>query len=645
MHDARGHKNVGGELEGAERRDFVRALLNELRALEQLVAEGAFERGIERIGAEQELFLVDRAYNPTPAALRVLERANDAHYTTELGLFNLEVNADPQLYAGRGIHLLEQQLQALYDKLRAAAAELGVHTVLAGILPTIEKGDLGLDNMVPKPRYMALNRAMNAARGEAYDFSIQGIDELMVRHDSVMVEACNASFQMHLQLAEPERFAHYYNVSQLLLGPVLAASTNSPVLFGRRLWNETRIALFEQSCDIRTPGLHLRDAMGRVSFGRSWLVGSVADLYRENISRFRALVGTDLEEDALAVVAAGKVPELKALRLHNGTIYRWNRAAYGFSEGGKPHLRIELRVLPSGPTIADEVSSGAFWLGLMTELGATIDQLPPLLEYEQARANLYSAAREGLGARLAWIDGRDYTAQSLILDKLLPIARAGLARSKVHDADADHYLKILEERVSLRRTGSRWTLLSLAGMKGAGTQGARQTTLVAATIARQASGKVVSEWELARLEENDSASSGAQKVSQYMATELFTVRPDDPIDLVSEVMAWHQIRYMAVEDERGRIVGLITDGAILRHLHKQAHGESTGATSAADLMVTDLVTISPETPTQEAVALMRARGIGCLPVIQSGHLVAMLTAENLVGLELETRPSTEERGG
>jgi len=210
-----------------------------------------------------------------------------------------------------------------------------------------------------------------------------------------MVEACNASFQVHLQIPEPERFAHYYNLAQLLLAPVLAAGPNSPVLFGRRLWAETRIALFEQAVDIRTPGHHLRDSIPRVSFGNQWLKGSVADIFRENVIRFRALVGTEVDEHASAVFAKGRIPELKALRLHNGTIYRWNRPCYGISENGKPHLRIELRVLPSGPTIADEVANSAFWLGLMMELTATIEDLPARIEFDDARVNLYAAAREG----------------------------------------------------------------------------------------------------------------------------------------------------------------------------------------------------------------------------------------------------------
>src|SRR5438270_3372181 len=416
------HKQTSGGLEGAARRTFMRAVLNDLRALDRMVAENAFERGVSRIGAEQEMFLVDGAYHPAPGALKILEAIRDPHFTTELGLFQIEANADPQPYSGHGLRDMEAQLTALFIKARETAQPLGYQVVLTGILPTILKSDLGLHNMVPNPRYMTLNRAMNEARGEAFDFSIKGIDDLVVKHDSVMVEACNASFQVHLQIPEPERFAHYYNLAQLLLAPVLAAGPNSPVLFGRRLWSETRIALFEQACDIRTPGHRLRDSIPRVSFGSGWLKGTVADIFRENVVRFRALVGTEIDEHASVAFATGRIPELKALRLHAGTIYRWNRPCYGISENGKPHLRVELRVLPSGPTIADEVANGAFWLVLMMEMAATIDDLPARIEVDDARVNPDAAAREGLGAHVTWFDGKQMLAQQLILDHLLSLA-------------------------------------------------------------------------------------------------------------------------------------------------------------------------------------------------------------------------------
>jgi CBS domain-containing protein len=520
--------------------------------------------------------------------------------------------------------------------------------VLAGILPTITTSDLDLRNMVPNPRYMTLNRVMNEARGQAYTFSIKGIDELVVRHDSVMVEACNASFQVHLQLAEPERFAHHYNLAQLLLAPVLASGTNSSVLFGRRLWAETRIALFEQAVDIRTPGLHLRDAQGRVSFGTRWLDGQVSDLFKDNVSRFRLLVGADPGEDSLAVLGRGGIPELKALRLHNGTIYRWNRPCYGISENGKPHLRIELRVLPSGPTIADEVASAALWLGLMSELGPTLDDLPARLDVGHARANLYAAARDGLGARLTWLDGEELLAQPLLLDRLLPLAQAGLDRAGVTRADSTHYLGIVEARVRSLRTGARWMTRSWTAMQD------RATALVAAMIARQKTGLVVSEWEGAQLTENDSARTGHHRVGQHMTTDLVTLRPDDPVELAAELMSWRRIRHLPVEDEAGRLVGLVSLRGVQRHLAEQAgHPQAAGApsTPVSDVMKKSLITVTPEAPVLMAIHLMRRNRIGCLPVKQGDHLVAILTEEDLVGFAEEVRersaaalPGDEEEG-
>ncbi|MDP3233829.1 MAG: CBS domain-containing protein [Myxococcales bacterium] len=626
------HKEVDGELNGESRREYMQMLLSELRALERMVKGGAFERGVSRIGAEQELFLVDSALQPTGAAMPLLEKLKDpTRYTTELGAFNLEMNASSQPFEGDGLAKLEAELHLLYGRVREQGATMGVTPVLAGILPTIQKTDLGLENMVPKPRYQALNRAMQRARGEHFDFSIRGIDELVVKHDSVMVEATCASFQVHLQLTEPERFAQMYNLAQLLTAPVLAVGTNSPLLFGRRLWSETRIAVFEQSCDIRTPGLHLRDSIGRVSFGRNWLQGSVVDLFKENVSRFRPLVGTPREDaDGLEALEKGLVPSMKALRLHSGTVYRWNRPCYGISDNGKPHLRIELRCLPSGPTIADEMANGAFWLGLMNELGATIDDVSERLEFDHARSNLYAAARDGLRARFTWLDGEEVLAQPFILERLLPLAKAGLERAKVNAPDIARYLSIIEKRTRSLHTGSSWQINSLVGMKGRGTPGARATALVAGMVARQKSDSVVADWELATLNEKDAASTDFQKVSQLMVSDIYSVSPDDPVELVSELMAWERVRYVPVEDEKGRLIGLVSTRGVMRHLTDVARGASERGGSVSSIMKTDLITVTPDTATTAAVALMKRHKVGALPVVVEGHLVAMLTENEFV---------------
>jgi CBS domain-containing protein len=643
MDDTRAHKLVQGELEGESRRRYMFALLQELQAMERMVNEGLFERGVSRIGAEQELFLVDAAYHPTKGALKLIEALNDPHYTTELALFNLEANADALPFSGDSLSKMEAQLKHLVDRVRVVGAPMGVRPILAGILPTIDKSDLGLDNMVPNPRYQTLSGAMKTARGQAFDFSINGIDELNMRHDNVMVEACNASFQVHLQLAEPERFAHFYNLAQMLAAPVLAVSANSSVLFNRRLWSETRIALFEQSCDVRTPGLHLRDAMGRVSFGRQWLNGSVVDVFRENVSRFRPLVGAFLgkEDDAFAALDEKRPPTMKALRTHNGTIYRWNRACYGISDNGQPHLRIELRVLPSGPTVADEVANAALWLGLMHELGNTTDDITKRIAFSAARQNLYSAARDGMRARLTWLDGEVVLAQSLLLETLLPLAKAGLDRAGIAAQDSERYLGILEKRGRALRTGASWTVQSLDAMADKGSPGSRATAATAGMFARQVTNTPVSEWDLARLDERETVNDEFQKVSQLMITDIYTVSPDDPIALVAEMMAWERARYVPVEDDRGRLVGLTTQRHVMRHLAKAGTDPSAHGASVSAIMIKELVTVTPDTPTRDAVALMRKHRIGALPVVQGDHIVAMLTEEEFVGFAdrvLHTEP-------
>lgn len=638
MEDTRDHKKVEGELEGEARRQFTRALLGDLRALERMLEDNLFETGNPRIGAEQEIFLIDRAYQPTPGALKVLEKAADPHFTTELGLFNLEMNVDPQPFSGKGLSQLEAQLQSLYEKLRGATDALDILPVLVGILPTIRKTDLGLENMVPSPRYRALNAAMTAARGEAYDFSIKGIDELNVKHDSVMVEACNASFQVHLQV-DPADFARLYNIAQLLAAPVLSVATNSPVLFGKRLWSETRIALFEQSVDTRHTGLHLRDASARVSFGKRWAQSSVLEIFKEDVARFRTLVGTDLDEDANDTLDKGGIPQLKALRLHNGTVYRWNRACYGVADG-KAHLRIELRVLPSGPTIVDEMANAAFWLGLMSELGATLTDLPKRLEFDHAQANLYAAAREGLGARFTWLDGEEVLAQPFVLEKLLPAAERGLARAGIDGVDTAKYLGIIEQRARSMRTGSRWMLQSLAEMRQRNAPGEKLNALVAATVNRQRTGRAVHEWERARSDEAGGARTNYQKVSQYMTTDIFTVQPDDAVELVADLMGWERIRHVPVEDGKGHLVGLVSYRAVLRYfsaLRKGGRraGDEPSTTPVSDIMRGDVVTVTPDTPTLDAIRLMRKLRIGCLPVVENGHLVAILTEEDFMQIASE----------
>lgn len=617
------HKSVRGELEGEDRRVFTRAIHRDLEAFDAMLESRAFEEDVVRIGAEQELFLVDRAYRPAAGALKMLDRLQDSHYTTELGLFNLEINADHQPLSGHGLARLEEQMTTLFKQASAAARQLEMHTVLAGILPTIDKHDLGRDNMVPNPRYKLLSGAMDNARIHPYDFSIRGADELLLRHDSVMVEACNASFQVHLQIAQPSRFAHAYNVAQLVIAPVLALGTNSPLLFGRRLWAETRIPLFEQACDARPPTFQLREATARVFFGRNWLVGPITNIYRENIAHFRALVGTDLKEDSLETLASGRIPELRALRHHGGTIYRWNRPCYGISENGKPHLRIELRALPAGPTITDEVANAAFWLGLMTELTETIEDVPSQMSFEDAQENFYAAARDGLAARFRWLGGKAVLAKDLLRDVLLPKARAGLLRAGVAPEDVAKYIDILERRISHDATGSNWSTRSFSAMPHAAPPGLRARALVAGMISRQDRDGVSADWKNATLEEAEGDSGATDSVAAtYAETRFVTVLPDDSLGHTESLLAWETLSHIAVEDRLGMFVGVIAAASLADALGKGARKDD----AVSSLLPDPPVTAAPTMPIADARALMHTLGIDCLPLVQDGQLIGLLYA-------------------
>ncbi len=621
----RAHKKIDAERDPKSGRAFVRAVLSDLKALERMLKDGLFEKGVRRIGAEQELFLTDASYTPVPAIMPMLERLKDPHFTTELGAFQLEMNAAPQNFSGDGFSRLERELTSLMKQTWAAADELGLHAVLVGILPTMRKVDLGMKNMVPSPRYLALSKVVQAMRGGDFEFSIKGLDELVLAHDSVMMEACNSSFQVHLQV-DADDFVRQYNLAQVLAGPTMSISCNSPLLFGKRLWAETRIALFQQSVDTRSKTQHLRNETSRVNFGTRYIERDITDIFREDIVRFRALVGSSSDEDPLRVLADGGVPELKALRLHNGTIYRWNRACYGIIDG-KPHLRIENRVMPAGPSVPDEVANAAFWCGAMVGLGQREEDVTRRIDFDHAAGNFYAAAREGYMAPMYWLDGKELTARDLILDVLLPVAEEGLRAQRVDEADIARYLGIIDARMRSGRTGARWLTQSLHAMKDNGSAGQRQAALVAATVNRQREGKPVSEWEHAKLEEAGQTKHTYQRVEQFMTTQLFTVEADDAVDLVANIMSWERVRYVLVENKAHELVGLVSHRAVLRFL---TNGGITKDVPVSELMRTDVLTVTPETPTLEAISLMKDKRIGCVPVLLDQKLVGVLTEENFL---------------
>jgi CBS domain-containing protein len=499
---------------------------------------------------------------------------------------------------------------------------------MIGILPTIDISDLTLENMTPVPRYFALNEAMRRLRGTDWDFYIKGADDLLIRHDSVMVEACNTSFQAHFQVG-PEEFAALYNLTQAVAAPVLAAACNSPMLFGRRLWSETRIALFQQSIDHRGGGLRLREQVPRVSFGRRWIDDSVLEIFREDIARFKVLLSVDTDEDPLATLGRGEVPQLKALRLHNGTIYRWTRPCYGICEG-QPHLRIENRILPAGPTILDEVANAAFWYGLLAGLSRLYPDIRRVMEFDTAHENFVAAARLGLRSQLAWPGRQHVPADELIRNELLPIAREGLLGRGIVAEDVARYLDVLEERVRTKRTGAQWQLESFAFLRDRGTRAERLAAITAATVENQQTDQPVSAWPVAAIEQAGGWERHFERVEQFMTTDLYTVGPDETIELVANLMSWRHIRHVPVEDGEHQLVGMVSQRSVTRLVADRVTELGRGTITVRDVMATNLVTVAPETPTLEAIALMRRHRVGSLPVIKDGRLVGIVTESDFL---------------
>src|SRR4029079_11975113 len=209
-----GEHNVE-EFDQQKSQAFMKAVLNDLRALAFMLEGGLVDSGTGRIVAEQEMFLIDRDLRPAPLALEVLKHANDARLTTEIARFNLEANLTPLLLNGGCFSEMQAELDALITKTRESARTIGSDVLLAGILPTLQQSDLTLDNLTPVSRYHELDRGVIRLRGGPLSIHIKGLDELQVTHDNIMMESCNTSFQIHFQ-TDPAEFAAYYNMAQAI---------------------------------------------------------------------------------------------------------------------------------------------------------------------------------------------------------------------------------------------------------------------------------------------------------------------------------------------------------------------------------------------------------------------------------------------
>lgn len=608
---------------------FVRRLLNDVRALEHMLDNDWFESDIVRIGAEQEMCLVEnKTFKPAKVNMEVMKKMKKYKWLdTELAQFNLETNLTPYEFKGNALRQLENENLGYLKIIRETVKEMGAQVVLTGILPTLRKFDLDLDNLTPNPRYRGLMEAIHGQLlGNAFEVNLSGIDELHIRHDSPLLEACNTSFQVHLQVA-PKDFICLYNIAQAITAPVMAISANSPIVFGKRLWHETRIALFQQALDTRTSHDHLRERSPRVNFGNGWLDRSLLEIYREDITRFRVLMTADEEEESLEKIKEGIVPKLKALQVHNSTVYRWNRPCYGISANGKPHLRIENRVLPAGPTVLDSTANAAFWLGLMVGMKKQCDDIRTQMSWEDVRDNFFKAARYGLDSKFTWFNDNKYTAAELIDKVLLPIAEEGLKERSINSADIDRYLGTIRDRVEAHSTGARWQLRAFSKLKNTITNDEAAAVMTACIVKNQEKETPIHKWELPDAGDLEEYVPSRLRVSEFMSTDLVTVHKDDPLDLVTSMMNWHKLRYMPVEDTKGNLVGLVTGRKLLKYLSDSSKLNGIGAKSVSDVMVESPMTVSPKATILEAMHLMRENKMGCLPVVVDGtsELAGLIT--------------------
>ncbi|CAM5582191.1 glutamate--cysteine ligase [Streptomyces narbonensis] len=443
----------------ADRQQYRRKLQQCLAGLARLLAEKRFDRPRNLMGLEIELNLAGADGLPRMLNAPVLERIASSDFQTELGLFNLEVNIAPHRLGGRVFDRLAEEIGTGIGYADRKAAELDAGVVMIGILPTLAQSDLVFENLSAADRYTLLNNQILAARGEDFILDIHGVESLQCTSESIVPEAACTSVQLHLQVT-PARFAAVWNAAQAVSGVQIALGANAPFVFGREVWRESRPPLFTQATDTRPPELQSQGVRPRTWFGERW-VDSVYDLFEENLRYFPALLPICDEEDPLLVLDEGGVPKLQELVLHNGTVYRWNRPVYGWVDG-VPHLRVENRVLPAGPTVTDVIANAAFYYGLVRSLADEPRPVWKRMAFEDAEANFDTACRHGIDAELRWPRaGRaggvaTLPAVRLVLDELLPLAAAGLDAWHIEPADRDFYLGVIEQRCLRKVNGASW---------------------------------------------------------------------------------------------------------------------------------------------------------------------------------------------
>ena len=615
-----GEFNVKKLTGDGNRTEYISQLITDIEALEYMLNNKMFTVAPVRIGAEQEFCLANENWEPSKDAEIVLKEINDPHFTSELTLYNLEINLDPLVLEGRCFSELHDNLNRLLSHAEEAAERHNNKIVLTGILPTVSEQYMGMDYMTPIRRYKVLNDAIRDIRKDDIELHIKGVDEVNLHHNNILYEGCNTSFQAHLQI-DPDDFANTYNWAQAVAGPILSICTNSPLLLGQELWEETRIALFTQSVDTRASTFILNEKESRVSFGSEWVQGSVVDFYKDAVLRFRSLLTTDFDTDSMEMLNNGKAPKLRALNLHNGTIYKWNRVCYGLTEG-EPHLRIENRYMPSGPTTDDEIANMMLWVGVMVGRPKEFEEIHTRMNFKDIKSNFFNAARYGMAAQFHW-DGQLLSSQQLLLDHFLPMAYRGLYSMGVAPRDAEHYLSIIEKRIR-SWNGSRWMVEAYRKLKNDYKTTDALKILIATMHERRKRHYTVDAWLLPRGDEFEVPYENLT-VRDRMNPKTITAHEKDSAELVLKMMLWKDIHHTPILDNNLELTGVLTWTDVQNYLDNPEQLKE----NISSVMTKDVVTVDPEMKLSDAKALMEKNDFHCLPVVIGKKLVGIITSNDL----------------
>tara|TARA_B100000579_G_scaffold214240_1_gene175177 strand:- start:7386 stop:10157 length:2772 start_codon:yes stop_codon:yes gene_type:complete len=613
--------NRKGEKEEIE---FIHQLTKDIELLENLISNNTLEK-YDRIGAEQEFCIIDENFRANPINEKLVKKVKKHGFVTEIAKFNMELNIEPIDLMANSLNKMEKVLLNKMDIVTEIAKKYNSDIILTGILPTVRKYDLRFQNITNNPRYFDLCNAISQSRGEKYKIRISGIDELIFQHDSPLIEGCNTGFQFHLQI-DPKIFHKMYNFAQLIAAPVLATSVNSPMLFGKRLWNETRIAVFQQATDTRIIGNYHLESLPRVTFGNGWIKKSLIEIFKEDITRYKILLKSLQNKTKRD---NKKLPKLNALTLHNSTVYRWNRPCYGIYKK-KPSIRIENRMLPAGPTIVDQVANSTFWLGLLIFYkNSDIDELDKIMKFDDARINFYSAAQQGIDATFRWFNGKRIEARKLILNELIPKAAIGLSAININPKDIDKYLNIIKERTRTRKNGSRWIIDSYDQLTTKFSKQNALTTITSEIINYQKNNQPVHTWDIPK---NSIVINNPSKllIEECMERDISSIYENDTLDLAYTINTWTKKNYMVVVNKKGELTGILDESVFNNKILINKKDQIV----IKNIMNKKVVTLNPDTSIENALAIMENKDTNTLPVTEDKLFIGMIEKKNLIQYEL-----------